>query len=114
MDRARITDKGLMFKVVAYTCERAKQEGWFLKAFNGNMGKEVDIALDPRWTNNMMYEENVWKRFALLNAMKLPGDTRNSRDFATISKLAKKCYTSYSQCARNDSCRETGTGISFG
>lgn len=109
-----------MFKVVAYTCERAKQEGWFLKAFNGNMGKEVDIALDPRWTNNMMYEEywiinsehqaqnRTWDEFEQII------ETRNSRDFATISKLAKKCYTPYSQCARNDSCREAGAGIKFG
>jgi putative transposase len=62
---ARITDKGLIFKGVPFTCDRAKREGWFLKAFNSNLGREVDIAFDPRWTNNiflkleggLMYEE---------------------------------------------------------
>lgn len=50
-DKARITDRGIIYKRVAYTCESAKNEGWFVRTNHPYRGKEVDISVDPRNTS---------------------------------------------------------------
>jgi len=50
-DKARITERGILYKRVPYTCESAKNEGWFVRTNHPYRGKEVDIAVDPRNTS---------------------------------------------------------------
>ena len=49
--RATITAKGIKFKKLYYTCEKAKREQWFERARSGSLGKNekyLDISYDPR------------------------------------------------------------------
>ncbi|MGK7954255.1 MAG: Mu transposase C-terminal domain-containing protein [Crocosphaera sp.] len=49
--RATITAKGIKFKKLYYTCEKAKREQWFERARSGTLGKNekyLDISYDPR------------------------------------------------------------------
>lgn len=49
--RATITAKGIKFKKLHYTCEKAKREQWFERARSGTLGKNqkyLDISYDPR------------------------------------------------------------------
>ncbi len=49
--RATITAKGIKFKKLYYTCEKAAREQWFEKARSGSLGKNekyLDISHDPR------------------------------------------------------------------
>lgn len=49
--RATITAKGIKFKKLHYTCEKAKTEQWFERARSGTLDKSqkyLDISYDPR------------------------------------------------------------------
>ncbi len=49
--RATITAKGIKFKKLYYTCEKARREQWFERARSGSLGKNekyLDISYDPR------------------------------------------------------------------
>ena len=49
--RATITAKGIKFKKLYYTCQRAKTEQWFERARSRTLGKSekyLDISYDPR------------------------------------------------------------------
>ncbi len=49
--RATITAKGIKFKKLHYTCEKAKTEQWFERARSGTLDKNqkyLDISYDPR------------------------------------------------------------------
>ena len=49
--RATITARGIKFKKLHYTCEKARKEQWFERARSGTLGKNekyLDISYDPR------------------------------------------------------------------
>ena len=49
--RATITAKGIKFKKLYYTCEKARKEQWFEKARSNSLAKDekyVDLSYDPR------------------------------------------------------------------
>jgi Integrase core domain/Mu transposase, C-terminal len=59
-DRALITGKGIRFKGMLYTCDRAEEERWFDRAYAKSLSKEdkyLNIAYDPR-TVNYIYIPN--------------------------------------------------------
>ena len=53
-DQATITPKGIRFKQLYYTCEKANQEQWFERARSRSMTREeklLNISYDPRKPN---------------------------------------------------------------
>lgn len=52
-DTARITDRGIMFNRVPYTCQSAIREGWFVQTNHSNKGRILDISYDPRNTSKI-------------------------------------------------------------
>jgi len=51
---AVITDRGIIFQGVPYTCERAEKKGWFLKSKRKFYQKKVvPVAYDPRFTSKI-------------------------------------------------------------
>lgn len=57
--KARITDRGIVFKGIPYTCQRAEQEGWFLHVKNKFYdNSEVQVAFDPRFTEKIFLKLN--------------------------------------------------------
>jgi hypothetical protein len=49
VDKGRITEKGIVFKKMRYSCERAIREHWFEKA-RMNSSQEIEITYDLRTT----------------------------------------------------------------
>ncbi|MCP1312596.1 Mu transposase C-terminal domain-containing protein [Paenibacillus tyrfis] len=47
---ATVTDSGIVFKGMAYSCELAIKEQWFVKA-RAKKSWRVQVSYDPRWTN---------------------------------------------------------------
>jgi len=52
-DQATVTEKGIRFRKVYYTCERAVKEHWFATA-RQNGSWRMDIAYDPRDTSTLI------------------------------------------------------------
>ncbi|MCY9661297.1 DDE-type integrase/transposase/recombinase [Paenibacillus chondroitinus] len=52
---ASVTDSGIIFKGMSYSCELALKEQWFIKA-RAKKSWRVKVSYDPRWTNQI----HVW------------------------------------------------------
>lgn len=61
---AEITDRGIIFQGVPYTCDRAEREGWFLKnKVKFYEKKKVQVAYDPRFTSKIFIILNDGREF---------------------------------------------------
>jgi hypothetical protein len=58
--KASITEKGIKFKNMLYSCDLAEKENWFSRL---NKSKPVYIAYDPRCLNTIMLYDKLTKKY---------------------------------------------------
>jgi len=63
-DRGSVTSKGIYFKGIYYTCDRAIDEQWFEKA-RSNKSWKVDVHYDPRDMSSIYIKPNNCNDFEL-------------------------------------------------
>jgi putative transposase len=69
-DQATVTEKGIRFRKVYYTCDRAVKEHWFATARQSGSWR-IDIAYDPRDTSTLILrlpKSNAIERCQLMRA----------------------------------------------
>lgn len=52
-DKATVSNEGIKFRSLTYSCQEALKEGWFLRDKHRTRPENVEISFDPRSTNNI-------------------------------------------------------------
>lgn len=91
---AEITDRGIIFEGVPYTCDRAIKEGWFLQTKRKfYQKKKVPVAYDPRFTSKIYIILDNGKAFeecSLLDEVHLANNEDGNRawdDYTHIKEV---------------------------
>lgn len=79
-DVATISNEGIKFQSIVYSCTEALKEGWFLRDSHKTRPPKVSIGFDPRNTNNIyIFPDKKSARFWVGNIMD------RSREYANIT-----------------------------